>query len=375
MRLASTTDAGPARPIAGPAKPLAEPDSPASAPHAPRTWPDIAVFATVRNEEAHLRRALDSVLAQEYPGRVDVVLSVGPSRDNTYGIAVEMTRAEPRLRIVENRTGLIPDGLNAALAACPPDSSVLVRFDGHTALPPGYLRAVVRLLEDTGADNVGGRMVPRGGTLLERAIAVAMSSPVGIGPAPFHVGGEAGPSDTAYLGAFRRTAIERVGGFDEFYERAEDWELNLRIRRSGGLVWFDPALEVEYRPRSSWKALAKQFWSTGQWRREVVRRNPTSLTLRYVAPPAVVSAILAGTTLALLGALVAELWLVLGALAPTCYVLGAIVGALVAGRTEPWAVRARLVGVLAVMHMAWGAGFLRGTTVPRTRARDARSSR
>lgn len=330
------------------------------------------MFATVRDEEHHLRRALGSVLAQDYPGDLEVVVAVGPSRDDTYGIAAEAARADGRVRVVENRTGLIPDGLNAAIRACDPRSEVLVRFDGHTALPDGYVRRAVGTLLGTGAANVGGLMVPRGEGPTQRAVAIAMAHPVGIGPAPFHVGGAAGPSETAYLGVFRRAAVEGAGGYDELFERAEDWELNLRIRRRGGLVWFDPTLEVEYRPRASFRALARQFWSTGRWRREVVRRHRGTLTLRYLAPPLVVLALAAGLGAVGSGTLALALggaWggpLVAAGVVPwVAYLLVVVAGTLVAGRGHPWRAVLRLPAVLATMHLTWGAGFLRGSGTPR----------
>lgn len=360
----------------------------------------MSVFATVRDEEQHLRRALTSVLTQDYPGELEVVVAVGPSRDDTYGIAAETARTDARVRVVENRTGLIPDGLNVAVRACDERSEVLVRFDGHTALPDGYVRDAVTILLDTGADNVGGLMVPRGDGPTQRAVAIGMSHPVGIGPAPFHVGGVAGPSETAYLGVLRRAAVERVGGYDELFERAEDWELNLRLRRGGGLVWFDPALVVEYRPRASYRALARQFWSTGRWRREVVRRHRGTASLRYLAPPLTVLALLVGLVLGVVGLAgvavggagaagagvagavpgghaVGSLgdvlggagwatWLLaLGALPWLGYGLVVVGGALVAGRGHPWRVVLRLPAVLATMHLTWGAGFLRGIDAPR----------
>ncbi|WP_242493737.1 glycosyltransferase family 2 protein [Sanguibacter massiliensis] len=358
------------RPRAG--GPRAPRTSPSRAPAGGSAWPAVSVFATVRNEEQHLRRALTSVLTQDYPGDLEVVVAVGPSRDDTYGITAETARADGRVRVVENRTGLIPDGLNVAMRACDPRSEILVRFDGHTALPAGYVRDAVRILLDTHADNVGGLMVPRGDGATQRAVAIGMSHPVGIGPAPFHVGGVAGPSETAYLGAFRREAVERAGGYDELFERAEDWELNLRIRRGGGLVWFDPALVVEYRPRASYRALARQFWSTGRWRREVVRRHRGTASMRYLAPPLTVLALLVGLVVAAAGvyaAAVGAAWapwlLTLGALPWLGYGLVVVGGALVAGRGHPWRVVVRLPAVLATMHLTWGAGFLRGIGTPR----------
>lgn len=330
--------------------------------------PRIVLIATVRNEEKYLEAALDSVLDQDYPRDFTVILAVGPSTDNTYGIASEYALRDPRIKIFENPTGLIPHGLNVALAQCPENTDVVIRFDGHTRLPKGYVRSMVSALLRTGAQNVGGLMKPVGKTAVEQAIALGMSHPLGIGPASFHVGGVEGPNETAYLGTFEMQALRQVGGYDEHFQRAEDWELNLRIRESGGLIWFVPEVEVQYRPRSSFKMLAQQFGRTGQWRREVIRKNAHTASLRYLAPPIAVAGILTGSVLALVGLVLwatgvtAGLWLTLGLVAPIGYLLLIGLGGLWAGRGLGLKARLLVPPVLATMHLSWGSGFLFGRT-------------
>ena len=185
----------------------------------------------VCNEEQHLADAVEGVLTQAYPGPIEVILAVAPSRDRTAEIAAKLAAADPRVRIVANPSGRTPAGLNAALAAAHYD--VIARVDGHGVLSPGYLRIAVETLERTGAANVGGIMAAVGQTPLQEAVARAMRSPLGVGGAAFHVGGPEGPADTVYLGVFRRDWLERVGGYDERFVRAQDWELNHRIRRAG----------------------------------------------------------------------------------------------------------------------------------------------
>jgi glycosyltransferase involved in cell wall biosynthesis len=334
--------------------------------HETTNIPHVCVIATVRNEERYLEAALDSVLSQEYARPFHVILAIGPSRDNTYGIAKEYATRDPRVRIVENPTGLIPNGLNIALANCPTDTEIVVRFDGHTRLPHGYIKTMVDALVRTGAQNIGGLMKPVGKSPVEVAVARAMSHPLGIGPASFHVGGIEGPNETAYLGTFQMAALKQVGGYDEHYQRAEDWELNLRIRQAGGLIWFKPDVEVEYRPRSSFAALAHQCERTGMWRREVLRNNRQTASPRYLAPPIAVATMLMGTVLGLFGAVLGLAgqgwgwWLTLGFAAPVGYGLLVVLGGLWIGRDLPARACIRLPAVLATMHVSWGWGFLKG---------------
>lgn len=321
-------------------------------------WPGVSVVMPVLNEERHLEEAVLGILEQDYPGDLDVVLAVGPSRDGTGRVAARLQRANPHVQIVENPSGRTAAGLNAAIAAT--RHPVVVRVDGHGRLPVGYVANAVRLLRETGADNVGGMMVPEGVTAFERAVARAMSSRVGIGGGRFHVGGEAGPAETVYLGVFRRAALERLGGFDESFVRAQDWELNYRIRSSGGLIWFSPDMQVTYRPRSSWRALATQFYRTGQWRRQVLERYPDTASFRYVAPPVTVAAILAGAAAGCVGLAGGNRRLAAGLVAPAGYVAAVLAATPAVARGLPWRSQAWFPVVVATMHTSWGAGFLFG---------------
>jgi succinoglycan biosynthesis protein ExoA len=321
----------------------------------PITHPPVSVFMAVRNEAHELEASVTRILAQEYVGEFELVLAVGTSTDETWEVAARLAQVEPRLRVVQNPVGHTPAGLNAAIAAAQHD--ILVRVDGHAFIPPGYLADVVHLLQTSGAANVGGRMVPEGEGPVSRAIAITMSSRFGIGGGAFHVGGAAGPQPTVYLGAFRREAVAAVGGYDEKFLRAQDWELNHRLRQAGYTVWFEPALGVVYRPRASWQRFAAQQFRTGGWRRRVIQTHQGTASARYLAPPAAVLAILIGLVAGAPSPFLWD-WLALGFIAPLGYLAGVIAAGFFEGRRQPWSVRWRLPIALAVMHLSWGSGFL-----------------
>ena len=317
--------------------------------------PGVSVVVPVLNEERYLRHAIDQMLRQAYAGPLEVVLALGPSRDRTDAIAAEISAADPRVRLVANPTGRTPAGLNAAIAAAAYD--VIVRVDGHALVPEDYVAAAVETLTRTGADNVGGVMAAEGETPFEDAVARAMTSKLGVGSASFHVGGEEGPAPTVYLGVFRRAALERVGGYDESMVRAQDWEMNHRIIETGGLVWFTPRMRVTYRPRPSVRALSKQYFEYGRWRREVARRHPDTLSGRYLAAPVAVLGVVLGTLAGLLS-IGGPAWLAIGWLGPVGYLAVILGGSVVVGRGLAARAWLLLPVVLATMHMSWGMGFL-----------------
>ena len=325
----------------------------------------------IRNEERHLADSVARVLAQEYPGEFELVLAVGPSKDRTEEIAWQLAAANSRIMVVQNPSGKIASAMNAAIKAARYD--VITRIDGHAMLPDGYLSTAVRTLLETGAADVGGVMAAEGVTAFQQAVAWCMTSPVGMGAAANHTGGEAGPADTVYLGVYRRDAIERAGGYDETMIVAEDWELNYRIRAAGGLIWFTPDLRVTYRPRATLYTLAHQHFRYGRWRRVVARRYPQTVNLRYLAAPGAAAANILGTVVGLAGAAGiavdgpgAVRYLVLGFAVPVAYLAGVTGAGVVLARELPLRVRVQVPLILTTMHMTWGLGFL---TSPRKLAR------
>ena len=309
--------------------------------------PAISVILPVLNEESHLEGAVLSVLSQDYRGPLEIILALGPSRDRTNEIATKLASQDNRVKLIDSPTGKTAAGLNIALAAS--KSPVVVRVDGHAQIPKNYISLIVEILNKTGAVNVGGVMAAVGTTAFERAVAGAMRSPLGVGASRFHTGGEAGEVDTVYLGAFRREALVAIGGFDERFTRAQDWELNFRLRENGGVIYFDPRLHVTYRPRSSVGALAKQYFEYGRWRRVVSRRHSGTINYRYLAPP-----------FTLLGFSAS---LVLGIVLSSIFFIPALVYLLfvvLASLKISTSIREYLLLLLVIptMHFAWGAGFI-----------------
>ncbi|MCM3520817.1 glycosyltransferase family 2 protein [Curtobacterium sp. P97] len=325
--------------------------------------PGVSYVMPVLNEVTEVRAAVGSLLEQDYEGPFEVILALGPSIDGTNELVAEMSAADPRVRAIENPVGSTPAGLNVAIRASV--HPIVIRVDAHSVLPSDYTRIAVRVLLESGADNVGGIMHAEGRTPFERAVALAYGSRVGLGGTPHHVGGKAGPAETAYLGVFRRDRLFEVGLFDEGIKRGQDWELNRRLRQTGGTVWFTPELVVTYRPRPSLRRLVRQFVATGLWRGELARRFPANNGLRYFAPPAMVLAMALGIVAGLVGIVGAVLgspvaWAALGFVVPAVYLLFVVLGAVLVARRSGLPTMLWLIVVLPCIHVGWGIGFIIG---------------
>lgn len=322
----------------------------------------VSYVMPVLNDATHVRAAVESILAQDYAGPVEVLIALGPSIDGTSELVADLASRDVRVRVLENEVGSTPAGLNIGIRAA--QHPVVVRVDSHSMLPPDYARIAVETLERTGADNVGGIMDARGETPFERAVALAYTTKVGLGGSAFHVGGDEGPADTVYLGVFRRTALFRVGLFDETIKRGQDWELNRRLRETGGTVWFTPELGVTYRPRSTVERLARQMFSTGLWRGELARRFPSANGIRYFIPPVMVVGVALGLILGLVGVAQAGMgvapWLLLGFIVPAVYVLFVVAATIAYARGRGGATAAWFLVVLPCIHVSWGVGFVLG---------------
>lgn len=322
--------------------------------------PSVAIIIPCYNESRTIPALLDAILGQSFPlNLMEIVVADGMSTDGSRQFAESYARAHPELdlRVIDNPGRSIPAALNRAIGLSKAD--LILRLDAHSLPSRDFVERCLQVSEQTGAANVGGVWEIRasGSSLFARAIAVAASHPLGAGDARYRIGGAAGEVDTVPFGAFRREWIERVGPFNEALRTNEDYEYNVRLRRAGGRIWFDPSIRCAYLARPDLGALARQYGRYGFWKARMALGYPGSLRWRQALPPLFVISLL---SMALLGVFVL----------PARWALGLEVGGyasivIATGLIE--AVRRRGPGLavgfplaVATMHLCWGAAFLAG---------------
>lgn len=314
----------------------------------------VSVIVPCRNERAHIAAFCADVLRQAVPTGWDlqVLIADGRSDDGTRDLLSTLCTADARLRMLDNPQRIVSTGLNLAIEAA--RGEVIVRMDVHTAYAPDYVAQCVATLESTRATCVGGPWRPVGEGWPQAAIALAFQSRLGSGGAASRRIDHSGPVDTVYLGAWRRDDLRRLGGFDESLVRNQDDELNLRIVRSGGVVWQSASIRSTYTPRASFVALFRQFHQYGYWKVPVIRKHRLPASPRHLAPFTFVLLLVALAALALVwsparGALAGVLSL---------YAATALTSAAALARA-PHRLR-DTVGIawaIACMHIGYGLGF------------------
>ncbi|HXX37946.1 MAG TPA: glycosyltransferase family 2 protein [bacterium] len=336
--------------------------------------PLVSVIVPVRNEAGHIDACLRQLLEQTYPlDRLEILVVDGLSDDGTRD-AVERiraarargasTEAAPAIHMLDNPKRQRPSALNLGIRAS--QGSVIARVDARTVLPADYLERCVRVLEETGADNVGGLQRPIASSVVQQAIGLAMSHPFGAGNAQFRIGRHSGYVDTVYLGCFRRAVFERVGMFDEDAPLlSEDSDINQRIRESGGRVYLDAGIVVGYYPRERLGALWRLYFRYGGARAGNLMKHGNLTSWRQAVPAGFVATLAA---LALLSFVSRWAFEGLCGLLGLYVVCDAAVSAVMCAGLKKWALWPWLMAAFPCMHFAWAAGFF-------TRLSDWRGTR
>jgi GT2 family glycosyltransferase len=229
-------------------------------------------------------------------------------------------------------------------------------MDAHTSYAPDYIRQCVRVLQETGADNVGGPWVARGTGRVGMAIAAAFQSPFSCGGARGHDPNYSGPVDTVYLGCWHRELFDRIGLFDEELVRNQDDEFNLRLLRSGGKVWQSVEIKSCYHPRESLRHLFVQYLQYGYWKARVLKKHRLPASVRHLVPSVFIIMLALLPALSWVWPIALWMWVALLGL----YISVNISVSAFTAVSNGWKLLLFLPCVFAIFHFAYGWGFIKG---------------
>jgi len=317
--------------------------------------PTVSLILPIRNEAKHIRGCLESIAQQNFPhDQMEIIISDGLSTDNTKEVVETFKPSDIPLIWLDNPGKIVPTGLNLAIRQARGD--VIIRVDGHTTLASDYVQQCVLALQCSGAENVGGRMNPVGKNTFGKAVALATSSPFGVGGARFHYSTQEEWVDTVYLGAWPKEVFQKVGLFDEELVRDQDDEFNYRLREAGGKILLIPRINSWYSVRSQPKDLWKQYLQYGFWKVRVFQKHPRQMRWSQFIPPIFVLAVLISLLIAILFSWGWKVPLALAGL----YLLAALIATLLTAARKGWLEVCLLPFTFAILHVSYGSGFLWG---------------
>ena len=320
--------------------------------------PKVSIIIPCYNEQSTIRLLLDALHSQTFPyADAEVIISDGMSTDDTRAEIALFQKDHPDLavRVVDNALRSIPSAVNRALEVS--RGEIIIRLDAHSKPHPNYVERCVKLLEAGAGDNVGGvwEIQPGAETWIAKSIAVSAAHPLGVGDALYRHASRASEVDTVPFGSFKRELVKRVGYFDETLLTNEDYEFNARLRKAGGRIWLDPSIRSVYFARATLTELARQYWRYGFWKWRMLSRYPETLRWRQALPPLFVLSLVGLALLSPAFPLAGKLMIFEILLYLSIMTLAGLYAAFRHGRLH------LVLGLplsIAVMHIAWGSGFL-----------------
>jgi len=311
--------------------------------------PLVTIVMPCLNEEAHIARAVESLVDDYVLRHGEILIVDGGSTDRTRDIVTDLAGKYP-VRLMDNPGRLQAHGLNLGITEA--RGRIIARADAHCVYPPEYIRRCVRMLEREEVFNAGGIWFPVGVTAKEKAIALAMRHPVGVGDAKCHLGHYTGYAEGAYVGTFKKEVFDAVGPYDPKAHPNEDSELNIRIVKSGRKIYLDGSMKVAYFPRSSFGRLFRQFFKYGQGRCYTTLKHRRFTSPRQVAPTLLVLGLVGGGVLAVFAPVALAF--------PAAYLFAVLLVSLGSRFDEKPGLKVRLFvsRSFVTMHLAWGFGFL-----------------
>lgn len=244
----------------------------------------ISVIIPTYNEEGYIRDCIDSVLESTLnKDSYEVLLIDGGSNDNTKSIIQHYVNTFTNITFYHNPKQYAPVAFNMGIENAA--GKYLMILGAHSKISANYIEEAVKFLEENSeVDVVGGVLKNKGFTPVSKAIANAMSSPFGVGGAKFRTGNFSGFVETVAFGVYRKEIFQSVGLFNENLIRAQDGEMNHRIKKSGRKIYLLNDIYAEYIVRSSFKKLFRQYFQYGYWKVVLNVMNRSFVSVRQLVP-------------------------------------------------------------------------------------------
>ncbi len=259
----------------------------------------VSIIIPCCNEFTYIAACLDSILEQDFdPSGFEVILVDGMSSDGTRDIIQSYASKHPQIRLLDNQHRTVPYALNLGIRHG--SGRYIIRMDVHCSYPANYISQLLYWYEKLDADNVGAVLStePGNNSTEAGAIAQACSHWFGVGNSLFRTGVKEPQSvDTVPFGCYSKTLFDQIGLFDTDLTRNQDDEFNGRLLRNGGKIYLIPDIVVTYFARTNFESLWRMYYQYGLFKPMVAMKLGSPVTVRQLAPLALVTGLMGSLAL------------------------------------------------------------------------------
>ena len=314
----------------------------------------VSIVIPCRNEENYIGECLDSFINQSYPEELyEVLVCDGFSDDNTRAIVKEYSEKHSNIKLLDNKGRSAPKGMNVGIKYSEKD--IIIIFGAHAYADKDFIKNNVEALKTKEVGCSGGPIKTISENKVGKAIALAMSSPFGVGNALFRFAQKEMFVDTVAFGAYRREVLDSIGYFDEELVRNQDDELNYRVVKAGHKILLSPKIKSVYYSRGSLSKLWKQYYQYGFWKVRVMQKHGKTASIRHLVPMAFVLSNIFGIILGLFFKPIRWLWFA----EIIMYLLCDLISAFKVSDKKFGLIKYILL-IFPILHISYGLGFING---------------
>jgi len=314
--------------------------------------PFVSIIVPMYNEELYIKDCLLSLINQDYPkSSYEIIIIDGNSEDNSKKVVSNLMKKYSFIKLDDNIKRITSAAFNIGIDKA--KGEIICIFGAHATYEKDYISTSVYLLNNITASCVGGFTEILGKDYISNAISYAMSSIFGVGNAYYHFSNKEMYVESVFAGVYKKNDLLKLNKYDEEYIIGQDYEINYRLRESGGKIYYSPKIRSKYIARSSLKKFAKQRYIYGLWKVKTLTDHPNSLSYRHLIPPAFVVFLVLSIVMLFFN-------LKIGIIVPVLYIISNLLFSAKISIKKGLKYIFILPLTFAIMNISWGIGFLFG---------------
>ena len=319
--------------------------------------PLVSVIIPCYNEKDTIEECILSVLNQKFPqGDFEILIIDGMSTDGTKNILDQIKSRYSNLRIIKSEKRFTPFALNMGIKES--KGKFITILGAHSIYDPEFLCNNIKLFnEHPEISCSGGPIIHRGVNSFGKAVALAMSNPIGIGNAKHRFPDYEGYAEGAGFPTFKKEVFDNIGLYDEKFIKNQDDELNFRLTKSGGKIYLSSRVKSIYFVRETVSELFKQYFEYGFWRVAVIRKHKYPVSFRQLIPFLFFSSVI---LLSFLVLLVPGNYYFISLILPAIYLTILIISGVIIAFRFGYATGIKFPLAVAVLQLSYALGFLKG---------------